>query len=83
MKKVTLCSMLALFTGLLVAQSVKTDSTFGLNGLVITNMDDSYGNPYGSNIALLPNGEVVTIGIMIDSSYLPAVQKFGNNGTLD
>ena len=83
MKKITLCSMLALFTGLLVAQSVKTDSTFGLNGLVITNMDDSYGNPYGSNIALLPNGEVVTIGIMIDSSYLPAIQKFGNNGALD
>lgn len=83
MKKMTLCSLLVCFAGFIAAQVVELDSNFGINGLVKTSLYDSEGNPYGNNIVLLPNGEVVTIGAGNDSIYLPTVQKFGNNGVLD
>ncbi|MDO8368954.1 MAG: hypothetical protein Q7T20_19310, partial [Saprospiraceae bacterium] len=83
MKKLTLCLLLAGLASFLEAQSVMVDSTFGLNGQVATQLTDQYGNPYGQNIALLPNGAVVTIGVKADSSNLPTVEKFGNNGALD
>ncbi len=84
MKKITLCSLFTFFVGFLVAQSVALDSTFGVNGQVTTHMYDSYGNPYGNNIVLESNGEVLIIGTVIDSNnWLPVLEKFGNNGVID
>ena len=75
--------MLVCFAVFLTAQVVAPDSIFGINGLVKTPLYDSYGNPYGNNVLLLSNGEVVTVGAGSDSIYLPTVEKFGNNGVLD
>ncbi|MBC7776913.1 MAG: T9SS type A sorting domain-containing protein [Phycisphaerae bacterium] len=83
MKKVALCLTLAIISSFLSAQSVILDSAFGVNGKVATNMTDSYGNPYGNNVVLLPNGEVVAIGAVVESTFLAAVEKFENNGALD
>lgn len=83
MKKIALCSLLTCFSSFLSAQSVTLDSTFGVNGQVNTDLYDPYGNPYGNNIVLLPNGEVTVIGLVLDSTALPVVAKFGADGVLD
>lgn len=83
MNKITLCLLLTCFSAMLSAQTVTLDSTFGVNGQVNTDVYDPYGNPYGNNIVLLPNGEVAIIGLVLDSTALPVVAKFGADGLLD
>lgn len=84
MKKFTLAFTLICFKLFLSAQTIALDSTFGVNGNVNTMMYDPDGNPYGANLVLLPNGEIVVIGLSIDSSQLlSTLQKYGPNGALD
>ncbi len=83
MKKLTLSIALTCFSLFLTAQSLTLDSTFGTNGTLRTYLREPYGNPYGQNVVQLPNGEVVTIGLGVDSTLFAAVEKFGNDGALD
>ncbi len=80
MKKLTLCLMLVSCASFLRAQSVGLDTTFGVQGLVETGLLDINMNPYGNNMVVYPNGEVVIIG---DNDESLAIEKYGNNGLLD
>jgi len=81
MKKIALCLMIACGPSFLMAQSVKVDSTYGLNGLVETGLHDRNLNPYGINIVVFPDGEVVTLGEAMWDSLV--VKKFKHDGTID
>jgi len=81
MKNITLCLALTCYSCLLIAQTVKPDSTFGGTGQIETNLADKNLNPYGYNLALLPNGEVVIVGAPYEDSL--GAKKYRNDGTLD
>ena len=58
MKGIRLGLMLACNSCLLMAQSIQSDATFGINGRVETDLIDQNLNPYGYNLALLPDEAV-------------------------
>ncbi len=81
MKGIRLGLMLACNSCLLMAQSIQSDATFGINGRVETDLIDQNLNPYGYNLALLPDEEVIIVGDPYGDSL--CVKKYRNDGTLD
>ena len=81
MKKMTLCSLFACFSYFLAAQSVALDSTFGVNGVVETNLIHYYtNNVFGTVVNLLPDGKII-IGGAKDEIF--TIQRYHNSGVKD
>ncbi|HET6765815.1 MAG TPA: T9SS type A sorting domain-containing protein [Chitinophagaceae bacterium] len=61
----------------------KVDSSFGLNGRVITQVGTSYD--YATAIAIQPDGKIIVVGASFDAYYTGAfaILKYNNNGSLD
>lgn len=82
MKKCTLCSMFLLLTCFVSAQSVALDSTFGVNGVVQTDLLHGTTNTIvGINMSVLPNGKIIVGGGTPGDKF--ALQLFENDGTID
>lgn len=82
MKKCTLCSMLLLLTSFVSAQSVALDSTFGVNGVVQTDLlHGSTNTIVGINMSVLPNGKIIVGGGKLGDKF--GVQLFDTNGAID
>ena len=61
----------------------KVDSSFGVNGRVITQVGPSYD--YASSIAIQPDGKIIIVGASFDSYYTGAfaILRYNNDGSLD
>ncbi len=80
MKKNPLCLMLALFPGILAAQSVTPDAAFGLNGTVVSGLYGMSGHPLGIDFAVLPDGKTILGG---SRNGTVGLEKYDNTGALD
>lgn len=80
MKKIKICFLLVLGSSFLIAQSVNPDTTFGVQGLVETNLRNLTMNPYGNSMVVLQDGEAVIAGGI--NEHLK-IEKYGNDGVLD
>ncbi len=80
MKKITLCLITAFFASPLISQTVGPDTTFGINGKVISSLYGMSGNPYGIDFVGLPDGKIILGGSIADHIGL---EKYDNAGLRD
>jgi uncharacterized delta-60 repeat protein len=61
----------------------KVDSSFGVNGRVITQVGASYD--YATSIAIQPDGKIIVVGASYDNYYTGAfaILRYNSNGSLD
>jgi uncharacterized delta-60 repeat protein len=79
MQKITLCLIFAWYAGLLAGQSVVLDTTFGAGGALQTELLSFAGNPYGTDIAYLPDGNMVIGGQILGVK----IYKYDTHGERD
>ncbi|GEM_PF-1903415 len=80
MKTTALCLILVCFASPLTSQTVALDTTFGINGKIITGLSGISGNPYGIDFVALPNGKIMLGGSIPDHV---GVEKYDNAGVRD
>jgi len=60
------------------------DNTFGVNGLVVTNVHDSLHTDFARVCQILPDGKIIVAGTTLASEYEDfAIVKYNTNGTID